>query len=142
MHSARGQSEVVGSLLLVAVTVIAVSTIGTIAFDGILSEEETVSAIVDGDVTADGNGTIRFQHGGGDSLAAADLAVVARSESIDQQLSFTERDVRGDGDEYFDPGERWINRSISFGDGERVRLLLVHEPTGEVLFDGVRTASQ
>lgn len=139
MHSARGQSEVVGSILLVAVIVIAVSTIGTIVFGGILSEDDPVSAVIDGDVTLEDDGTVRFQHGGGDSLAAADLAVVARSESTDRRLSFTVENIRGNGDEYFDPGERWIDSNISFGTGERVRLLLVHEPTGTVLFDGVRT---
>lgn len=141
MHSARGQSEVVGSLLLVAVTVIAVSTVGTIAFSGILSEEGSVSVVIDGEVTTESDGTIRFQHGGGDSLAVADVTIVTRSESTDRRLLFTAGDVRGDGDEYFDPGERWINRSVTFEDGERVQLLLVHEPTETVLYDGVRTAS-
>lgn len=136
MHSARGQSEVLGSVLLVAVIVVAVSSIGVIAFTGMLSEAEPVSAVVEPAVTPE---SIAFRHGGGDPLAPSDLEVVARSNSSLQRVPFENGTTSGEADR-FEPGDRWVHPH-SFGDDERVRLILIHEPTNAVLFDGVRATS-
>ena len=150
MRTARGQSEVIGSILLVAVIVVAVSTIGAIVLSEIGTQDEPVSAVVEGSVTAENDGTVQFEHGGGDSVEASDLTVLVANESGPQQeFPFTRGDIDGDGDERFEQGERWTNSTIVCtsgpcpvhvtSDSERVRIVLVHDPSGTLLFDGTRT---
>lgn len=119
-----------------AVIVVAVSSVGVIAFTGMLSEEEPVSAVIEAELTPE---SITFRHGGGDSMAASDLEVVARNSSSVQRISFENGTTSGE-DDQFEPGDRWVHRH-PFGDDERVQLILIHEPTNAVLFDGVRATS-
>jgi flagellin-like protein len=141
VYGERAQSEVVGSILLVAMIVLGISIIGAIVLGDIASREETVSAVVEGNATA---GQIEFRHGGGDSIPTAELTVVVENESGAQDsLPFGEGTLTGANDELFQPGERWSEDTsalaIAISPGDRVRLRLVHEPTGALLFDGART---
>ena len=141
MYDERAQSEVLGTILLVAIVVLVVSTVGVIVVSDLSNQEQQVSALIDGEVTTE---TVEFQHGGGDPIPAGELLVVVRNGSSEQQIAFAPEDIRGDGDDLFEPGERWVNDSVSFeerDEGEqkqRVQLLLVHRPSGSLLFDGVR----
>jgi flagellin-like protein len=149
VRTARGQSEVIGSILLVAVIVVAVSTIGGILLSEIGSQEDPPSAVVEGSVTEANNGTVQFEHGGGDSAEASALTVLVANESGPQRaFPFTPGDIHGNGDNRFEQGERWTNSTIlckspscpvPVSDSERVRIALVHEPSGTLLFEGARS---
>lgn len=132
MHSERGQSEVVGSILLVAIIVLAMSVIGTIVLGAMLAQDEPVSATID----AEANTThVAFEHGGGDTLASSDLTVIVRDETDEKQIDFAENASH----ESFEPGMEW-SAEHGFAQCDRLQLWLVHDPTGTVLFDGARWA--
>ena len=127
----RGQSEVVGSILLVALIVVAL-TVGAVAFAVLLDEDDPVSTVVG--VEGMNDSTITLQHGGGDSVAVADLELVARNNTSTERYPFTNGTDLGDGDGRFETGERW-QTNHSFSECDRVRLLLVDQSTGTVLLD-------
>ena len=129
MYDVRAQSEVLGTILLVAITVTAVTILGLIVVSDLLGEEEQVSAIIEGEVTTE---TVEFRHGGGDPLQTADLVVVVRNDSVEERLAFHEEEG------LFRPGQRRSIDCSCFDEGEEVRLILAHRPTGSLLFDGVR----
>lgn len=136
VRAERGQSEVVGSILLVAVIVLGVSIIGAIVLGDIASQDQPVSAVIEGNATS---GTVTFEHGGGDPIATSELRVVVQNDSgASQEIDFTPANItQGDGDDRFEPGEHWEHHN-PYGGSDTVRLVLVHEPTGEVLFEGRR----
>jgi hypothetical protein len=85
------------------------------------------------------NSTITLQHGGGDSVAVADLEVVARNNSTSRSYLFANGTDLGDGDGRFETGER-RQTNHSFSECDRVQLLLVDQSTGTVLLDSVKWA--
>jgi len=99
-HSDRAQSEVIGSLLLVALVIVSVTFAGGVAVanysnqtsDGPLFECEIEYA----------DDVVKVTHQGGDSAPASQLTTVLRNDSS-QSVSFT--DIEGNGDGQFDPGE-------------------------------------
>lgn len=151
MRSSRAQSEVVGSILLVAIVVLAISVIGTLVLTGLFDKQDPVSADVQGQLTLNESGdyVVRFDHGGGDSIESSELRVVVRNESgAQEEVQFDGTAYSGDGNGRFDPGEQWENSSIVCTDsdcpvviseGEPVQIILVHDATNTVLFNGERT---
>lgn len=133
----RGQSEVVGSILLVALIVVVASTVGALSFSVLLDENDPVSAVME--IKEMNDSTITLQHGGGDSVAVADLELVARNNTSTERYPFTNGTDLGDGDGRFETGERW-QTNHSFSECDRVRLLLVDQSTGTVLLDSVQWA--
>ena len=126
----RGQAQVVGSVLIVGVVVLLVATVGIAALSTI-SPEETRAATVDAEVTTEG---VTFSHAGGESLLVGDLSVVVdRTNGSDRHGFDAARLANGNGNDEFEPGERWTNGSLEFSPGERVRVSLVDVPTGTVL---------
>jgi flagellin-like protein len=138
VHS-RGQSEVVGSILLVAVIIVAVSTVGAVAFAVLLDEDDPVSTVVG--VEGMNESTITLQHGGGDPVAVAGLEVVARNSTSDpKRYSFANgTELMSDGDDRFETGERW-KTNHSFPECDRVQLLLIDRSTETVLLDSAQWA--
>ncbi|WP_169051779.1 PKD domain-containing protein [Halorhabdus amylolytica] len=127
----RAQSEIIGIVLLTAVVVLLSVLVGGVILDSIETDEKPVANL---DVSIDGNGTTVIAHDGGDRLPKSEVSVVFRSgTSGGQPLSnYTQR--RGDTDVIFEPGE-----VVSGGtpDGETIGVLIVHDPSNAVLYDGL-----
>jgi flagellin-like protein len=104
----RAQSEVIGSLLLVALVIVSVTFAGGVAVanysnqtsDGPLFECEIEYA----------DDVIKVTHQGGDSAPTSQLTTVLRNDTS-QSVPFT--DIEGDEDDQFDPGESATFGSLS-----------------------------
>lgn len=122
----RGQSEVVGVLLLTAVIVVVVGLVGAFVLSGV-DTESAPSAEVEIDVDAT---TVQLTHAGGDDLVASDVTVVfGRNGSGETTLAnFTE--TKGDGDGRFEGGEQ---RTTSHSAADVISVTVVHDPSNEVL---------
>lgn len=122
----RGQSEVVGVLLLIGVFVILGSLIGLFILSGVDSTREPG---VDVDIEV-ANATVVLAHDGGDGLSATDVRVVFGEddgESVGLE-DFTE--TAGDGDDRFEAGEI---RERTHDADTVLSVTVVHEPTNTVL---------
>lgn len=131
----RAQSEVVGTVLLVGVVVITVSTLGA-GLLGSVTEDDDPLGDVSGEVATD---EIRLTHRGGESLAVAALEVVVRTDDGTERISFADGALSGPDPDRFDPGETWT-KSASFDESEEVRVYLVHE-SERVLYEGRKLAA-
>lgn len=101
----RAQSESVGVILLTAIIVLVVGTAGAVVFAGV-DTTETVRADLAITVADDG---VAVTHDGGQPVAFADLQVVVRHGGEAWRPPMNESGVvRGNGDEQFEPGERWV----------------------------------
>jgi flagellin-like protein len=127
--AARAQSEVLGTILLVAVVVIGVSTLTAVT---ILDR----AAVEQPDADLRTNVTDRqvvLNHTGGEPLDAGLLSVTVR----DGGSEFVTRGFDGVGDQ-FTPGEGWTtDHGLSIEDGDRVRVVVVHD-NRTVLVDAER----
>lgn len=133
----RGQSESLGALLLVATVVLLTATVGYYTLSSI-GEDEGPTTVVDGTVT---NETVTFAHGGGDGVPGDELTVVLRYDGTERRLDFATDGSYGE-DGVFDPGEKWeLDGSPPYDEGDRVEVLLVHDPSGAVLFHGRKIAA-
>ncbi|MFB6108045.1 MAG: type IV pilin [Haloplanus sp.] len=133
----RGQSESLGSLLLVAIVVLLMSTVGYY-YLGSIGGQDGPTANIDGTVTAS---TVTFSHGGGDAIPGDELTVVLRYDGTEQRDDFETAGHYGD-DDVFEPGEQWrLDGAPPYDAGDRVEVLLVHDPSGTVLFHGERVAT-
>ncbi|WP_246984677.1 type IV pilin N-terminal domain-containing protein [Halorientalis marina] len=131
-HRNRAQSEVVGSLLLVGVGIVLIGIVAVFALgfaDDATSDPTTVA--VDADVTAS---NLTITHESGDALRVDDIAVVLkRPDSSDRVPLSSLRTVTSDGDDRFTAGERFrLRHGVADGD---LRVRVVHEPNGAVLYD-------
>lgn len=130
----RGQSTVVGTILLVAVVVLGVTLFGFFSLASVTDAAD--GPVVDVAATLTSTG-LTLTHGGGDSLPAQELVVIVRNDSTSVSLPFEAEALGGDGDGLFEPGERWTNTS-TLPDGHRLTIIVVHEPSNAVLFDGTK----
>lgn len=102
--------------------------------------DEHLASTADAEVTAD---ALVITHTGGESVRTSELVVLANNGTDSITLELDSAAIEGDGDELFDPGERWVRSwddlglSVEAGDSVKVRLL--HRPTGEALYDGRKT---
>lgn len=131
----RAQSEVVGTVLLVGVVVITVSTLGA-GLLGSVTEDDDSRSEVSGEVATD---EIRLTHRGGESLAVAALEVVVRTDDGTERISFADGALSGPDPDRFDPGETWT-KSASFDESEGVHVYLVHD-SERVLYEGRKLAA-
>jgi PKD repeat protein len=134
--TARAQSETVGVVLLVGVFAVAAITIGVLVIGNVADDAESQPRVdLNVSVTPD---NVTLTHGGGDTVDVADVEVVVRNdeESRYDLSGFDER--RGDGDDRFDPGERF-HRDHDQGAGD-LRIIVVHVPSNSVLADVTRSA--
>jgi flagellin-like protein len=131
----RGQSEVIGTVLLVGVVVVTASLVGT----GLLASTEADDdplVDVDGEVAPD---LISLTHAGGESLAVAELIVILRTDDGESRIPFADGSLDGATPEQFDPGETWTT-TASFDEGESVEVYLVHKQSNAVVFRGRKVA--
>lgn len=126
----RGASEVIGSVLLVGIVVVAVTTFTAAtlldrAFD------DRPRADVSANVTAD---RVIVNHTGGESVDSEDVSVIVRGGGGE----FRE-DGLGLADGRFDPGDGWQDTHglTALRSGDRARVLVVHD-NRTVFFEGER----
>lgn len=130
----RAQSEVIGTILLVGVVVITVTTAGAFYLSNLSDSETGPTTDFNATVTTS---SVNITHLGGDSIARDELTVIVRNNSNTQQFSVADGTLtNSDADEQFELGERWDTSSISLPAGETVRILVVHDPSNTLLYDG------
>ena len=132
MRAARGQSEVVGVVLLTAVVVVAVSVGGALVLMEWQAETTQDPRVnVHTDLTAT---TLTVQHMGGETLATPDIVVLVETSEGTDRRTLVEFDGPG---ERFEPGTSW---RLSLRDGDDpftgvVEVFVIHEPSNTILHD-------
>ncbi|MFB6183658.1 MAG: type IV pilin [Haloarculaceae archaeon] len=132
----RGQSTLVGIVLLVAVVVVAVGVVGVFVFDrqarGIRNADPSVA------FTSDVNASnVKLSHAGGPSFRLQDLDLVLKGASgtlrydLDDPADRNDSSLGGDG--RFDSGD-WVLVDHDFEDEVQVRLIDT-SAGGHVLYD-------
>lgn len=127
---ARGQSEVIGTTLLIAVVVILVSLVSVVILSDIGGDREPLADLV---ISANGS-HLEMRHAGGDSFdpEAVDVIVTSpnssRRSSIDP-ANLTDENANGQ----FGPGDSLVVEHGLTADSAQV--LVVHTPTNTVLAD-------
>lgn len=128
----RGQSEVVGVLLLTGVVALLVGLVGVQVLGTTDRADEPVVAL---DASVDAS-SVELQHGGGDGLDSEDVEVVLQGTATERYDLGSFTVVQGDGGT-FEAGERWRHAHSLSGS---VRILVVrHGETESVLLDTVET---
>jgi len=136
VQASRGQSTQVGTVLMVALVVTVSAVGGTYVFDSVDSGSDAPTVDVAGEVTAEPDAfAVRLTNMGGAPLRYGDLSVVAESGERSDRV----RTSSVDGDETFAPSESWRpSLSLDVTAGDTVRVYVVHEPSGELLFEDER----
>lgn len=124
----RAQSETVGVVLLTGVVVILVAIVGAVVLGDLGSEKPPV-ADFEPNVTT---GAVTLQYTNGDRIQKTDLTVVVIGADRARHGLETYTELAGNGDDSLDPGER-VRRTHTIGQ-ETVRVIVVHEPTGETVY--------
>lgn len=131
MSTARGQSETIGAILLVAITVIAVSIVA-----GALFAANTPSDHPNARIEATANGTnLSVEHRAGQPIDEDEFEIVLRETSRTMAGTVGEPDdTLSDDDAVFEPGEVWVfDAEYSIAEGETV--LLIYTSGDRVLLD-------
>lgn len=129
--SRRGQSEVIGIVLLVGVVTVLVVGAGAIVFADLLQSNEETLATIESNVTAQ---NITLEVRGGDSVSVSDVELIVRGTSeyrLGLDTDFTQ--TRGRDSTLFEPGDRWRG-SNPLDDGE-LTLLVLDTETGTLLHE-------
>ncbi len=125
----RAQSETVGVLLITAVVIILVASVGFVLTSNVMSQMETGPQItISGEASQD---DLTVYHLGGARLEVSELDVVLRGDSTERYplSSFTQR--RGSNETWFERGDRWQREHGLSGDS--VEVLVVHTPSETVV---------
>lgn len=133
----RGESEVIGTLLMALVIVALVTLIGVFGIIP-LATGDVATPTVDLRVTVTPDATV-VHHDGGDRIPSRELdLIIARDDGTRTRMTFS--DLHGptfaDGDAVtysFPPGEQ-------LNPGDRIQVLVVHRPSSSLLFDGRKFA--
>lgn len=133
----RGQSEAVATVLLLAIVVILVSSVGYVVL-GTIEPDDSPAVDVRATVT---DSTLALTHWSGDGLPGDDLTVVVRYGGVEERYDFAADGGYG-ADATFDAGDEWrLDGGVPYAAGDRVEVLLVHDPSNTVLFRGRRIAA-
>jgi len=135
----RGQSEVIGIVLLVGVVTVLVVGVGAVLISDLLQNDEQTVASIESDVTAQ---NITLEVTGGDTIDASTVDVIVRSGDDEYRLglaaNFSLR--RGGSNQTLEPGDRWQGATpITSGE---LRLLVVDTDTGALLHKAVYEVGQ
>lgn len=105
----RAQSSTIGVILLTAVVVITVGSAGVFVFSGI-GGDDTVRADL---VVIQTNESLTIEHNGGEAVPFSEVIIVVEGNERLRPAVNRSGLTRGDDDELFEPGERWVwNRSF------------------------------
>jgi hypothetical protein len=126
----RGQSEVLGPVILLGLIVIAASILGVFVFGSFGDTDEQLLANLQGNVTTDG---ITLDHEGGDTFEPENVEVLLQGDT-EVSLMLGDDFTTGDGAGTVAPGDTWRHTTGGFYGGE-FRLLVVHEPTNSILLN-------
>lgn len=133
---ARGQSEMLGSLLMVAVVVVLITTVSAVYLSLAQPEPSGPRTDFDADVTPT---NVTITHVVGEGVRVDEVDVVVRSGPNATRYGLTAENLTGDGDDRFELGERWRRgHGLSLAAGDRVTVLVVHAPTNTRLYEGTR----
>lgn len=116
----RGQSEVVGTLLLVGIVTLAISGAGSIIIFNIYGQEGDQGPLIECSIEYT-NDNVTITHLGGESADIGSLTAILRNESSESRVPFNTMD--GGGDSEFEPGDSAILGPIS----QETQVLLVTE---------------
>jgi len=133
----RAQSEVVGAILVLAMVVIAVSVVGSVLL-GTIGPDDSPAVDVKATVT---DSTLTLTHWSGERLSGDELTVVVRYGGTEERYDFATDGSYG-ADATFESGERWrLDGPVPYAAGDRVEVLLLHDPSNTVLFHGRKLAA-
>jgi flagellin-like protein len=133
----RGQSETVGTVLLLAMVVVSVSVVGYVLL-GTIEPDDRPAVDVEATVT---DSTLTLTHWSGESLPGDELTVVVRYGGTEERYDFATDGSYGD-DAIFEPGEQWrLDEPVPYAAGDRVEVSLRHDPSNTVLFRGRKVAA-
>lgn len=126
----RGQSEVIGIILLVSVVIVLVTLAGVIVIGDWQStaDEETPRISVESDLEST---ELTIRHQGGDSLPAGDVQVLLEGDT-NRAYSLEEFDGPG---ELFEPGTVWRQDFSDDPLDGTVELLVLHRDSGTILHE-------
>lgn len=129
MTTARAQSETVGVLMLTAVIVLLVGTVGILIVSNVMSAaDEDPLVDVEGNATAQ---YVTIHHAGGESRATADVVVILEGDSRNTTRLSSWDDVRGNDPDRFEPGDSWrLSKPVS---GDRLEITVVDEAANVIL---------
>jgi flagellin-like protein len=131
--SRRGQSEVLGVVLLVGVTVVGATAAGALVLDTAVPRGDAPAAELSVNVTTT---AVELLHDGGGDLAGRDLRATVTVAGATTNATWATGALPG-GDDRFEPGDRWRTNwtwvDASPTPGDDVTVLLVHEPSNTVL---------
>lgn len=127
----RAQSETVGVILLTGAVVVAVGVAGALFLSQTGADAADDGPLVDANVSVTAAEVV-VTHAGGDAVAVADLAVVVRGDGSSTRYAADPAAVDGDGDDLFEPTERF---SVEHGlaSDASAAVLVVHVPSNTVL---------
>ncbi|MGM0399356.1 MAG: PKD domain-containing protein [Halobacteriota archaeon] len=126
----RGQSETLGAILLVAITVIAISTVAGALFTANSPSEHPNARI---EATADGT-NLSVEHRAGQPIHEDDFEIVLQETSTTMAGTVGVPVGLSDDDAVFEPGETWqFDAEYTVTEGETV--LLIYTGADRVLLD-------
>ncbi len=137
LESERAGSESIGAVLMVAVVVLAVALLSGVLFAAQSSGDDPPNAALAAHV--DG-ANVSVHHRGGATVSLDSLTVMVRADGDETRFRPAAANVTaGDADDRFEPGERWERaHGAPVAVGDRVQVLVVHEPTNAVVLDAER----
>lgn len=126
----RGQSEVVGSVLLAGVVVLAISVFGVAVLNAVDTEDRQLTDI---SVTVSEE-SVTITHAGGEPIAAGDLAAVVSFEGRSERYTAVDAEVSSP----VRTGDQWvIDSDLPYDEtntGEFVSVTVIAVSTNEVLY--------
>lgn len=132
MRRDRAQSSTIGVILLTAVVVITVSSIGFFWIGSLSERADATGPLIETNVTAtDSNVTIR--HVMGESVGVEEISVIVRNDTTTQRFTLGAGAVPPDDDRdgRFEPSE---SRTIAHGLGNSsIEVVVIHEPSNSVI---------
>lgn len=138
--SYRGQSEVIGTVLLTAVVIILVTILGAVMVTNQAERVENTKPSVEfeGNLSAS---TLEVAHVGGEVVQFDNLRIVLRTDSKTQEYDLADNtqwaSAPEDGDGRFEPGERI---SVSHSLSGNIRIVVAdRSANGFVLYDRVKS---
>jgi flagellin-like protein len=125
----RGQSEVIGIVLLVGVVTVLVVGAGAVLISDLFQDQQQAAASIESEVTAQ---NITLDVRGGDRIPASNIRVILRGDDEYRlQLGTNLSLRRGESNETFAPGDKWQGGNPI--DSGRVTLLVVETRSSAVL---------
>jgi flagellin-like protein len=132
----RGVSPVVGTILLIAITVALAAVVATLV-SGLGGRGTPPSAMLTVTAEISGNNiTLTISHEGGDDLVLKDLEIKASNDNVGGMETIKGTDLTGIAGTTFNVGESGKVTYTSTGivSGDTITVFIIHTPTKQKLF--------